>query len=111
MTRWRRYGLWTSTGLIAAVVGTFAFVTRARAHELNTNPRATRHLPTETPANYGMPFEEASVTTADGLKLVGWFVPSENGASVILVHGYKDHRGSMLHLADVLHRHGYGLLI
>lgn len=88
-----------------------ALVTRTRAHELITNPRDTRHVPTKTPADYGMPFEEASVTTADGLRLVGWFVPSENGASVILVHGYKDHRGSMLRVADVLHRHGYGLLI
>lgn len=86
-------------------------MTRTRAHELITNPRDTRHVPTRTPADYGMPFEEARVTTADGLKLVGWFVPTANGASVILVHGYKDDRGSMLRLANVLHRHGYGLLI
>jgi len=111
MSRWRRYGLWTTSLVVAAVVGTSGLVTRARAHELITNPRATRHLPTRTPADYGMPFEEATVTTTDGLNLVGWFVPSGNGASIILVHGYKDHRGSMLKLADVLHRHGYGLLI
>ena len=111
MSRWRRYGLWTTSLVVAAVVGTSGLVTRARAHELITNPRATRHLPTRTPADYGMPFEEATVTTSDGLNLVGWFVPSGNGASIILVHGYKDHRGSMLKLADVLHRHGYGLLI
>jgi alpha-beta hydrolase superfamily lysophospholipase len=111
MSRWRRYGLWTTSLVVAAVVGTSGLVTRARAHELITNPHATRHLPTRTPADYGMPFEEATVTTSDGLNLVGWFVPSGNGASIILVHGYKDHRGSMLKLADVLHRHGYGLLI
>jgi uncharacterized protein len=109
--RWRAYAL-RSTAAIAIVAATgLALATRSRAHELITNPRATRHLPSKTPADYGMSYEDAAVTTADGLRLVGWFVPSGNGASVILVHGYKDHRGSMLQLADVLHRHGYGLLI
>jgi alpha-beta hydrolase superfamily lysophospholipase len=109
--RWRRFTVRAAALLLVAAAGSMALVTRTRAHELITNPRDTRHVPTKTPADYGMPFEEASVTTADGLRLVGWFVPSDNGASVILVHGYKDHRGSMLRVADVLHRHGYGLLI
>ena len=111
MSRWRRYGFWTTGLIVAAALGASALVTRARAHELITNPRATRHLPTQSPADYRMRYEEATVTSSDGFKLVGWFVPSENGASIMLVHGYKDDRGSMLRLADVLHRHGYGLLI
>jgi alpha-beta hydrolase superfamily lysophospholipase len=111
MTRRRRYGLWTTGLLVAAAAGTAAIITRARAHELITNPRATRHLSTKSPADYGMPYEEATVRTSDGFALVGWFVPSENGASVMVVHGYKDTRATMLRLAQVLHRHGYGLLM
>jgi uncharacterized protein len=98
---------------VVAIVGTagVALITKSRAHDLITNPIAIRRLPTRTPADYGMPYEEATVTTTDGLRLVGWYVPSTNGASLMLVHGYKDNRGSMLKVADLLHRHGYGLLI
>lgn len=65
----------------------------------------------ETPGDYGMPYEEVTVTTADGLKLVGWFVPSENGATVITQHGYHGNRGNMLYDAAMLYRHGYGVLL
>jgi len=109
--RWRTLALGALAALALVGAAGAAVVTRARAHELITNPRATRHLPAKTPADYGMPYEEATVKTTDGLTLVGWFVPSQNGASLMLVHGYKDQRGSMLQVADVLHRHGYGLLI
>jgi fermentation-respiration switch protein FrsA (DUF1100 family) len=111
MARWRRYALGISAALVVLVFAGVLVVTRARAHELITNPLASRHLSSKTPADYGMAYEDLTVTTADGLRLVGWFVPSTNGASLILVHGYKDQRASMLRVADVLHRHGYGLLI
>lgn len=111
MARWRRYALGVSGAVVLTAVAGMLVVTRARAHELITNPVASRHLSPKTPADYGMAYDDVTVTTADGLKLVGWFVPSTNGASVLLVHGYKDQRASMLKVADVLHRHGYGMLI
>jgi alpha-beta hydrolase superfamily lysophospholipase len=58
-----------------------------------------------------LPFEDAVVTTADGLHLNGWFVPGGGRATVMVVHGYKDQRGSMLGVTDVLHRHGYSVLV
>jgi len=86
-------------------------VTRSEAHRLITAPMQTRNLPEETPARYNMPFEDVTVTSADGLKLVGWFVPSQNGAVVILQHGYKSTRDELLNEADLLYRHGYGALL
>jgi len=56
-------------------------------------------------------YEDAVVTTADGLKLNGWFIPGGGRATVMLVHGYKDSRGGVLGVADLLHRHGYGVLV
>ena len=47
----------------------------------------------------------------DGLRLVGWYVPTQNGAVVLAQHGYKSQRGEMLDEAAMLHRHGYGVLI
>ncbi len=111
MRRWRVHALGGTLLALVLTAVALAIVTRARAHELITNPRATRKLPAKTPADAGMPFDDVTVTTSDGLTLYGWYVPSSNGASVMLIHGYKDDRASMLRVADVLHRHGYGLLV
>jgi fermentation-respiration switch protein FrsA (DUF1100 family) len=86
-------------------------LTQAQAHNLITQPMKIRNLPTETPAKYGVPFQDVTVATSDGIKLVGWFIPPPNGALVILQHGYRSNRAEMLNEADMLYRHGYGLLI
>jgi pimeloyl-ACP methyl ester carboxylesterase len=85
--------------------------TKAEAHRLLTNPMATRRLPSERPIDYGMVYDEVAARTADGLSLAGWFVPPDNGALILLQHGYKSARGEMLNEAAMLHRHGYGVLI
>lgn len=95
--------------LIAAIA--VVRVTKSEAHNLITAPMETRNLPEETPANYNMPFEDVTVTSDDGLKLVGWFVPSQNGAVIILQHGYKSTREELLNEAEMLYRHGYGVLL
>jgi pimeloyl-ACP methyl ester carboxylesterase len=85
--------------------------TKAEAHRLLTNPMETRRLPSQRPIDYGMVYDEVTARTADGLSLAGWFVAPENGALVLLQHGYKSARGEMLNEAAMLHRHGYGVLI
>ena len=91
--------------------GGVALKTRAEALRLVTNPRETRMVPRATPDRLGMPFDDVTVTTTDGLRLAGWYVPSWNGATVLLVHGYKDSRGNLLDLAHMLYRHGYSVLL
>ena len=69
-------------------------------------------VPTQTPADRGMRYEDAVVTASDGFNLHGWFVPAQPAApTVILVHGYRDSRGSLLGVVDVLHRHGYQVMV
>ena len=47
----------------------------------------------------------------DGLELAGWYRPSRNGAAVVVVHGgSSDRKGSVAH-AEMLARHGYGVLL
>jgi uncharacterized protein len=111
MTRWRKYTLSFVAVALAGALAALAISTRARAIDLITNPRATRKVPSQTPAAFGLPYENATVTTSDGLRLVGWQVPSRNGAAVMLVHGYKDDRSWMLGTAAMLHEHGYGALL
>ena len=113
MTTWRRWQKITvvTIALTVGAAGTGLGVkSRAEAHRLVTNPRETRSLPRETPGDRGMPFEEVAVRTPDGLRLVGWFIPAPGGALVMTVHGYKDNRGSMLGVAEILHRHGFAVL-
>ncbi len=104
-----------STGILAAVflIGTGGIlnVTRNEAHKLITAPVETRKFPEETPADYNMPYEDVTITSEDGLKLVGWFVPSQNGAVIIMQHGYKSTRKELLNEAEMMYRHGYGILL
>lgn len=112
MSRALRVVGWVAAGLAAvAAVGLLAF-SRDQAITLITSPLETRRPVTRTPADVGLPYEELRVTSADGLSLAGWHVPSSNGATVMLQHGYKVNRGwRTLDIAAVLHRHGYGVLL
>jgi fermentation-respiration switch protein FrsA (DUF1100 family) len=76
-------------------------------------PTAVAYVVTHT-ARAGVPApklgatpEDVSFTTSDGLRLEGWFVPSRNGATVIVFPG----RSGPQKQARMLIRHGYGVLL
>lgn len=98
-------------GAILLIAGLLLIKTRQEAHDLLHAPAETRNLPDETPAEYGLPFEDVTITNPDGMKLAGWFIPSENGAVIIMQHGYKSTRDELLNEAEMMHRHGYGVLV
>jgi fermentation-respiration switch protein FrsA (DUF1100 family) len=94
----------------------FGWTTRDEAHRLITNARASRKVATTTPAAKQLPYENVAVTTADGQRLHGWYVPASTTlaaakGTIIVAHGYKDDRSSMIGVADILHRHGYSVLV
>ena len=51
------------------------------------------------------------MTSPDGVTIAGWYIPSQNGAAVILLHGYDATRLSVLPQALMLARAGYGTLL
>jgi predicted acyl esterase len=57
--------------------------------------------------NLGTEYEDVSFTTGDGLRLVGWYIPSKNGAAVIAFPGRRGPQKP----ARLLARHGYGVLL
>jgi pimeloyl-ACP methyl ester carboxylesterase len=65
----------------------------------------------ETPAQFGADYQSIHFPTADGLMLAGWYVPPRNGAVIILVHSYYGDRRQTLPVAEMLYKHGYGLLM
>jgi uncharacterized protein len=64
-----------------------------------------------TPADFGLPYRVAEFETADGVTLTGWYVPSSNGAAVVLLHGAGSTRSDVLDHAAVLAHHGYGVVL
>ena len=63
-----------------------------------------------TQADRGIAFDDVTFTSADGVRLSAWYVPSRNGAAVVLRHGATSTRSDALDEAVVLAGHGYGVL-
>jgi len=65
-----------------------------------------------SPADYGLPYEEVSFPSRDGLILKGWFIPApQPKGTVIFCHG---HQGSMdpdLRYVPAFHQRGYNVLM
>ena len=55
----------------------------------------------------GTAYEDVSFTTSDGLRLEGWYVPTKNGATVVVIPGRKGPQKP----ARLLAEHGYGVLL
>jgi uncharacterized protein len=63
-----------------------------------------------TPADLGLSYREVTMRTGDGIDLTGWYVPSTNGAAVVVLHGSGSNRADMIDHTAVLARQGYGVL-
>jgi len=58
----------------------------------------------------GIPHEEVRIEASGGRTLSAWYVPSRNGAAILLVHGSGGSRARVKARAEMLARHGYGVL-
>src|SRR5262245_40620165 len=64
-----------------------------------------------TPADIGLAFEEARITTADGLELHGWYVPAGTGApAVLFCHGNAGNISHRLDRLQIFHDMGLAVL-
>lgn len=64
-----------------------------------------------TPGDVGLTYRDVQFAATDGVRLSGWYVPSRNGAAVVLLHGAGSTRSNVLGHAEVLARHGFGVLL
>lgn len=65
----------------------------------------------EIPADLPFKVQEVTFTGGDQLTLAGWYLPPQNGVTLILLHGYGGNRLGMLWHAKILAEAGYGLLL
>lgn len=70
-----------------------------------------RRVCCKTPADYNLAYEEVSLDSCDDTTLAGWYIPSQNGAAVIMLHGYGGTRMQLLSQAAMLGEAGYGVLL
>ena len=105
MHRWARLLLLPAGLAIAIFVGWP--VTQA-LYATNV-PRPT--IGASTPAASGLPYAEVEFQTTDGIMLSGWYIPSQNGAAVVLMHGASSTRSNVLAQAVTIARNGYGVLL
>ena len=95
-----------ATGAAVVPLLLFAVVPLVAAMWLGGKPR--RPLDPST-----LPVAHADVffRAADGTRLSGWWLPSRNGAAVVLVHGGGGDRNGVRRHAFLLARRGYGVLL
>ena len=55
-------------------------------------------------------FTDTTFVTQDGVSLAGWYKPTANGAVILLLHGAGGSREDVRPYAELLARHGYGVL-
>ncbi len=91
-------------GLLLAYLG---YVLLSAEAYMQPAPYAIDH----TPLDDGFAYEDVTLKTIDGFDLKAWYLPSRNGAAIILLHGYGGNRLEMLTRAGLLASHGYGVLL
>ena len=101
---------WRVPAAVGLLLTTYAVVFALGVAVAATNVPRTA-VGTETPGDRGLTYRDVTCTTADGVRLSGWYVPSGNGAVVVALHGAGTTRSSVLAHAVVLARHGYGVLL
>lgn len=103
--------------IAVAMVGTIVFLAIALPWSLSflvtkawTRPNE-RNLP-DTPAIYGVGYEDVSFKSVDGNQLSGWFLPgTDRGVTIVMSHGLFRSRFELLHRGADLAKDGYGVLI
>jgi len=107
---WRNLAVFTLIALILGLVflgyiGHPYFLSRGFAHPTRLS------LGEVTPADFDLEYEDVTIETVDGLTLYGWYIPSHNGAAIILYHPIASNRIGTIFHAKMLASHGYGVLM
>ncbi|WP_107765574.1 alpha/beta hydrolase [Nocardioides terrigena] len=100
---------WAPVVALLLVATALALWTLGQAVAASFPPRPA--LDGRTPADVGLVYSDVTFPSSDGTALAGWYVPSRNGAAVVLMHGAGSTRSAVLDHARVLADHGYGVLL
>lgn len=66
-------------------------------------PQKGMYLTNLTPSDLGLKYEEVAFKSDDGIRLSGWFIPSNKSKTAIIVmHGYPADKANLLGIAEFL---------
>ena len=72
------------------------------------HPQRRQRPDSETPELYGIRYEDVRLVANDGIELAAWYIPPENGALILVAHGYGDTRSASWFA--LFAQNGYGVL-
>ena len=107
--RGRRWWVAVLTIPALVIVTALTLLTVGQALAATTVPPT--ELAATTPADEGLEYREVTATTSDGVTLSAWYIPSANGAAIVLRHGAGSTRTDTLAHAAALAEQGYGVLM
>ena len=109
--RGRRYWLRLLTFFLLITVVLPFVVVLVSANATVVSYVVAAHTTIPNPANLPPDTQDVAFVGGDNLTLRGWYVPPQNGAVILLLHGYFSDRTQMLFHANVLTQAGYGVLL
>jgi len=94
--------------ILAVVIG---FIKTFFAYLL-THPLRSRSRVDYTPIKFGLPYEKCEIKTIDNIVVRGWLIPhSKSSPTIVLLHPYRENKGTLLPLARDLYINGYNVLL
>jgi dipeptidyl aminopeptidase/acylaminoacyl peptidase len=97
--------------LLVAVLGCLRFAYRHyRDVKSDFEPWTAAELPRHPASTGTRALEEVSFQSSGGSPLAGWYVPSRNGAAIVVTHGTGADRSSMVAEMRILSDAGFGVL-
>lgn len=96
---------------LGAFIGVALFITIERSVLTAFMETAPTPSNVTVPPDLGFEVEPVKFESEDGITLSGWFVPPQNNATIILLHGYGGNRTGMIWHAQQLIDAGYGVLM
>jgi fermentation-respiration switch protein FrsA (DUF1100 family) len=93
--------------LVVVVVATYAVVSYQGA-QFYLWPERVQTRAKDTPAKFGIKYQSVTLTTLDKIDLAAWYTQSQNGALILVAHGYGASRSAEMHAFFA--RSGYGVL-
>lgn len=108
--RTRRYWLRLFRLFAVALAGTLILVPLGLGVATGWSLSHPACRPGSDPSLFGIPYEDVTFPSARNIIQQGFFIPGDNGATLIVAPALGNDRGGDLHYADVFHRAGFNVL-
>lgn len=99
--------VWAAAGFSALIVLALTIFSYRLSLDMTRPYRYEVTLPDDA----ALAVEEITIASRDDVTLAGWFVPPQNGTTIILLHGFGGNRAEMLWHAERLVDAGFGVLL